>query len=234
MTFTQLITPNPNIPCMPGWCLQYVRQTFSLPAAYPTATAAWVASASKHRDRLFPKGVWFAVWFSLSNEPAGHVALMAPDGSVYSTSDLSNKPHHHLDLSDLMNYYGRYDMTLTYLGWTEDVAGYPVIAPAGLAAQGAVTPTVEGFLMALSDQDQAELLANVRKLVTASEVEKDFDAKVNEKVDELVNNARKTFWNTEESKIRLQNAEPAQVAAQIDAAGLASSVRDELVKLLSA
>jgi len=126
-------------------------------------------------------------------------------------------------------YRGRVDLTQWLYGPSN-----PDYAGGGLAAQGAVTPTVEGFLMALSDQDQAELLANVRKLVTASEVEKDFDAKVNEKVDELVNNARKTFWNTEESKIRLQNAEPAQVAAQIDAAGLASSVRDELVKLLSA
>ena len=134
----QLITPNPNIACKPGWCLQYVRQTYGLPAAYPTATAAWNASTSKHRDRLFPKGMWTPVWFALAREPAGHVALMAPDGSVYSTSDLGNVPHHHLDLSDLMNFYARYDMTLTYLGWTEDVAGYPVMA-SDLAAQGSIS-----------------------------------------------------------------------------------------------
>jgi hypothetical protein len=153
----QLITPNPNIPCQPGWCLQYVRQAFNLPAAYPTATAAWEASSSKHRDRNFPKGVWLPVWFSLANEPAGHVALMAPDGSVYSTSDYANVPHHHLDLSDLMNYYARYDMTLIYLGWTEDVAGYPVMTSLTLASQGDV---IEGdFLMALTDAEQKRLLA---------------------------------------------------------------------------
>jgi hypothetical protein len=153
----QLITPNPNIPCQPGWCLQYVRQAFGLPAAYPTATAAWEASSSKHRDRNFPKGAWLPVWFSLANEPAGHVALMAPDGSVYSTSDLGTVPHHHLDLSDLMNYYARYDMTLTYLGWTEDVAGYPVMTSLNLASQGDV---IEGdFLMALTDAEQKRLLA---------------------------------------------------------------------------
>jgi hypothetical protein len=153
----QLITPNPNIPCQPGWCLQYVRQAFNLPAAYPTATAAWEASSSKHRDRKFPAGCWVPVWFSLANEPAGHVALMAPDGSVYSTSDLGSVPHQHLDLSDLMNYYARYGMTLTYLGWTEDVAGYPVMTSLTLASQGDV---IEGdFLMALTDAEQKRLLA---------------------------------------------------------------------------
>ena len=154
----QLITPNPHIPCQPGWCLQYVRQAFGLPARHPSATAAWEASTSKHRDRNFPAGVWLPVWFSLANEPAGHVALMAPDGSVYSTSDLGNTPHHHLDLSDLMNYYARYDMTLTYLGWTEDVAGYPVLTDGGT-----ITPqssTEEGdIFMALSDAEQKRLLA---------------------------------------------------------------------------
>jgi len=154
----QLITPNPHIPCQPGWCLQYVRQAFNLPAAYPTATAAWEASASKHRDHNFPAGVWLPVWFSLANEPAGHVALMAPDGSVYSTSDLGTAPHHHLDLSDLMNYYARYDMTLTYLGWTEDVAGYPVLTDGGIAAQGTIT-TEGDIFMALSDAEQKRLLA---------------------------------------------------------------------------
>jgi hypothetical protein len=153
----QLITPNPNIPCQPGWCLQYVRQAFNLPAAYPTATAAWEASSSKHRDRNFPGGVWVPVWFSLANEPAGHVALMAPDGSVYSTSDLGTVPHQHLDLSDLMNYYARYGMTLTYLGWTEDVAGYPVMTSLTLASQGDV---IEGdIFMALTDAEQKRLLA---------------------------------------------------------------------------
>jgi hypothetical protein len=57
----QIVTPNPNIPCQPGWCLQYVRQAFGLPARHPTATAAWEASTSKHRGRDFPKGVWLPV-----------------------------------------------------------------------------------------------------------------------------------------------------------------------------
>ena len=152
MSYTQLVTPNPHIPCQPGWCLQYVRQAFGLPARHPTATAAWEASESKHRDRNFPKGIWLPVWFSLANEPAGHVALMAPDGSVFSTSDLGTVPHQHLDLSDLMNYYARYGMTLTYLGWTEDVAGYPVLTDGGLAAQGSINASEDDELLTAETQ----------------------------------------------------------------------------------
>jgi len=82
---------------------------------------------------------------------------MAPDGTVFSTSDLGTVPHQHLDLSDLMNYYARYGMRLTYLGWTEDVAGYPVLTDGGLAAQGSIE---EGdIFMALTDAEQKRLLA---------------------------------------------------------------------------
>lgn len=143
MSYTQAVYPNPNIPCKPGWCLQYVRQAFGLPAIHPTATAAWEASKTQHRDHNFPAGVWHAVWYGLANEPAGHVVLRAPDGSVYSTSSLANTPYHHPDLADLERYYARYGMPLTYRGWTEDVQGIPVIAGAGLAAQGTPTPMSE-------------------------------------------------------------------------------------------
>lgn len=230
----QLIAPNPNIPCQPGWCLQYVRQAFGLPARYGTATEAWEKSASQHRDRDFPPGVWIPVWYGLDREPAGHVVLMAPNGNVYSTSDLGSVPHLHPDLADLERYYAYYGMTLTYRGWTEDVAGYPVIEGAGLAAMaGTITPLdQEDFLMALPDSDQIEMRDNLRKLVLASDQERALDEGVNEKVDELVGNSRKTFWNSEESKIRLQNGSPAQIAVQINAAGIAADVRDELVKLL--
>lgn len=157
----QLIIPNPNIWCEPGWCLQYVRQSFGLPARYGTATEAWEKSPSQHRDRNFPKGVWVPVWYGLDKEPAGHVVLMAPDGSVYSTSDYSNTPHHHPDLADLENYYARYGMTLTYRGWTEDVAGYPVLGSDGINFQS-ITESItseEDFMGGLIDATQAEAIA---------------------------------------------------------------------------
>jgi hypothetical protein len=66
-----------------------------------------------------------------------------PDGSVYSTSDLSNVPHHHPSLADLEAYYAYYGMTLTYRGWTEDVQDVPVIAFSGIAVEGNIKPTTK-------------------------------------------------------------------------------------------
>lgn len=138
---TQLITPNPDIPAEEGMCLQYVRQAFGLPLRYGSATEAWNNSPSQHRDRNYPQGVWFPVWWALDKNVNGHVALVAPDGSVYSTSNLDPNPvKHHPSISDVEAYYAYYGMTLTYRGWTEDVAGYPVISTDSINFESA-TPT---------------------------------------------------------------------------------------------
>ncbi|MGO4583652.1 hypothetical protein AB4Z38_07155 [Arthrobacter sp. 2RAF6] len=71
----------------------------------------------------------------------GHVALVAPDGSVYSTSNLDPNPvKHHPSIADVEAYYAYYGMTLTYRGWTEDVAGYPVISVDGSIGFDSITP----------------------------------------------------------------------------------------------
>jgi hypothetical protein len=141
MTYTQLITPNPHIAAEEGMCLQYVRQAFGLPMRYGSAIEAWNNSQSQHRDRDFPEGVSFPVWWKLAGNPYGHVAYVQPDGKVWSTSNLNPNPVKlHPNIIDVEAYYARYGHPLTYLGWTEDVAGYPVIAPAGIAAQGTITP----------------------------------------------------------------------------------------------
>lgn len=152
----QMISPNPNIPCQPGWCLAYVNEAFGVPKRFGTATAAWQASTTQHRDRDFPAGVWLPVWYGLANEPAGHVVLRAPDGSCYSTSDLTNTPYHHPDLAHLEAFYAYYGMTLTYRGWTEDVEGTAVISPDadGINYSGSITPTQEEPDMALEETDR--------------------------------------------------------------------------------
>jgi hypothetical protein len=116
---TQHITPNPEIPCTPGWCLVYVRETFGIGPKYPTATAGWNASTYKHTDQNFPNNTWVPVWFSLSDNPDGHVVLRQPDGSIWSASSpTATTPVHHASLTELERYYGN---RLNYLGWTEDL-----------------------------------------------------------------------------------------------------------------
>jgi len=146
MNYTQAITPNPDIPCKPGWCLAYVNEAFGVPKKFGSATDAWNGSTTQHTDINFPSGVWLPLWFSLATEPAGHVALRAPDGSVYSTSNpYGTTPRHHPNLADLIYVYS-FDNPLTYLGWTEDVEGTPVITN-----EDVMTPDAENTLFTVLD-----------------------------------------------------------------------------------
>lgn len=159
---TQLLTPNPNIPCKPGWCLQYVREAFGIkPGVYPSATAGWANAKYKHPGELPPLGVWTPAWFYMKDEPLGHVVVHAPDGSVYSTSDPSTVPHHHPSLDDLMAYYAYWGLPLTYLGWTEDIENVTVI-DTGAASYGydgeITTPTEEDDMFTDEDRDRLDWL----------------------------------------------------------------------------
>jgi len=158
----QLITPNPNIPCEPGWCLQYVRQAFKQPAVYGTATEAWNNSKAQHRDRNFPPGVSVPVWYGLDKVPAGHVVIRMADGTVYSTSDLGRTPHHHKDLADLEAYYVYYKMPLTYRGWTEDIPGAAAVVGYDIAAES--TTLLEDIMTTLNDDEKRRLMAAVDKV----------------------------------------------------------------------
>jgi len=142
------ITPDPDIACRPGWCLEYVRKTFGQPARYDNATDAWEGSTAQHRDREFP-AAWVPVWYGVAGVPEGHVVLRAPDGSVYSTTDPYRlTPVHHPSLADLEARYAAAGLPLTYRGWTEDIAGTPVVKySGGLAAQGTTTPKAEEEFM---------------------------------------------------------------------------------------
>lgn len=141
MTYVQVLTPNTGVRCWPGECLRFVSDAFQITASdpntknqvsliahtnYGTATAAWNAS-KQHKDQNFPAGCYVPIWFSLRDESAGHVAIMCPNGSVYSSSHpTSTTPMHHPSLSALIAYYANAN-PLTYLGWSEDIGGTTVI-----------------------------------------------------------------------------------------------------------
>lgn len=160
----QLITPTPWIPATGGWCLMYVRQAYGLPARYASATEAWDMSESKHRDRNFPEGLWTPVWYGIDVEPLGHVVLLAPDGRVYSTSDYSGYPVIHNSLADLEAYYAYYGMVLQYRGWTEDVAGYPVMEPSVTAQSTTPATPKEPFTVTQYEEIKADLADVKREL----------------------------------------------------------------------
>ncbi|QIG76012.1 hypothetical protein EVC23_013 [Rhizobium phage RHph_N3_8] len=118
----QLVTPNPNIPCKPGWCLQYVRETFGIAqGVYPTASSGWENAEFTHQDQNFPDA-WVPLWFSMEGVPAGHVVLRSPGGKIWSTTNAGQyTPRIHPSLDDLLGVYERAGLALTYLGWSEDI-----------------------------------------------------------------------------------------------------------------
>lgn len=125
MSFIQIINPNVGIPCIPGWCLQYVQNAYGTPWAGATATDGWNRAQFKHADGNFPNDVAVPVWFAMSGEPAGHVVIRMADGSYYSTSHPTNRTaYHHPNLNHLLSYYGG---RLSLRGWSEDLNGTRVI-----------------------------------------------------------------------------------------------------------
>lgn len=162
----QLVSPVAWIPCIGGWCLQYVREAFRLPIKYGSATEAWDNSKSQHRDRNFPPGLWLPVWYGIDQEPLGHVVLRAPDGRVYSTSDYSGWPVIHNSLEDLEEFYAAYGMTLRYRGWTEDVASYAVVGASTIQTESTTVKKAGGFLDTLTPEEQ-RLIFNRMKYLDA-------------------------------------------------------------------
>lgn len=141
MSDHNIVNVNPNIPCVPGECLVYVRGTYNIAAKYPTATAGWNGTIKKHTDQNQP-GAYVPIWFSVSNNPDGHVALWAPDGSVYSASSpTSHTPFHHASIAALESYYGG---RLGWRGWSEDVNGVTIAAPVVEPAPASGVATVTG------------------------------------------------------------------------------------------
>jgi hypothetical protein len=214
VTFTQVVTPNPDIPCTPGYCLQYVRQAFNLPARYGSATEAWDNSTTQHLSRDVPAGVWTPVWYGLDREPLGHVVLQAPDGSVYSTSDNSTTPHHHPDLADLEAYYAGWGWPLTWRGWTEDVAGYTVITDGGLAAMGSIITTQEddmGTVDAITEKTMQDLATMVRGQVT-----------------EALADVTKSVAFQERFSVKMLEEIAAKSGVIVDSAAIAADIRAQL------
>jgi hypothetical protein len=227
VNYSQAITPNPSIAAEEGMCLQYVRQTFGLPVRYASATDAWLNSASQHLDRNYPQGVWFPVWWALDKNVNGHVALVAPDGRVYSTSNLAPNPLKvHPNVADVEAYYARYGMTLTYRGWTEDVAGYPVITSTGLSAMGDII------------QEDELSAADVERIINEITINMEAKHKVTRSA---INDARDSVNFSTQRQVEavgrvtqqliIDNASPAEIAASIPQ-GIAQAVATELAKRL--
>lgn len=107
-----------------GWCLAVSETAFGVPRLYANAWEGWNATKLKHKDRNFPKGVYFPIWFDgyWQGKRYGHVAIYK-DGKIWS-SPYTSKPYMDVlnSIEEVERIYG-----MKYVGWSEDIAGVNVI-----------------------------------------------------------------------------------------------------------
>lgn len=131
MTWNQLKDADMTVGYEGGWCLKYVQDAFHTDHPYPTAVGAWNANygGGNHPGEVPPLGITVAVYFTLGNVPAGHVAIRLSDGWVASSSlaGVHAVPFYYKSLDDLMADYGKYNGGCTYLGWSEFVGTVRVV-----------------------------------------------------------------------------------------------------------
>lgn len=110
-------------------CLAFVRTMLDIPAKYGTASAAWAATPATDRNTDPSPPVGVPVFFSTSN-PAGHVALSAGDGYVWSTDigPQGNAPGQVrlVSIQTIESTWGA-----QYLGWADELNDRPIDASTG-------------------------------------------------------------------------------------------------------
>lgn len=160
MAYKQLKHPNVAVSTKAiGWCLWWVQEAFKTPHVFPRAIDEWNANTFNHVGQP-PRGVFVPVFFTMKGVPAGHVAIAAPDGSIYSTSSPhSLTPVHHQNLQDILRYYGG---QLSYLGWSEDIGGVRVVAPVPPVVQQAVAHVTPSKYVVRSGDTLASIAAKYR------------------------------------------------------------------------
>ncbi|MET4094554.1 hypothetical protein [Arthrobacter sp. UYCu712] len=193
----------------PGWAgnmSDAFPQSAAIAAAYellpPTATV-------RGGDTL----VWddsYPAWF-----PKTHVAVAVRDlgAQLLCISQNSSAPQPG-------NPYPQWTTGPTILQHLPRRGLLGIIRPrTGINPQGITTPSEEDEMSAAGEKAILDLLTGMNEKLdaaaTGDQFGTEFEKKVNIKVDELVGNAQKTFWNSEEAKIRMQNMDPAEFAASV-------------------
>lgn len=149
MNYVQVLSPNLNVTELAGWCLRYTERSFNVPQIYPTAWDAWEATQFRHQDKNFPEGVSVPVWFDWTGNIGsgqseyGHSAFRTPDGIIHSAPGSGQGSARFASVDALARYFGN---GMTYVGWSEDIAGVKVIKEAEMQS---------GVVL---NQDEAEML----------------------------------------------------------------------------
>lgn len=131
MSWKQLVTPNLSTAGNIGYCLSFIEAAFNTLHIDPYAYTAWEHTQAKHEDQNFPDGMYVPIWFSymVGSVDEGHVAIRKPDGTVLSSPWQSGTTQATLpSIAELERIYSDNGVhPLTYLGWSEDLAGVQLV-----------------------------------------------------------------------------------------------------------
>lgn len=101
-------------------CLVFVRSCLGLAPKYGTAMAEWLAAPVAHRHTWYVPPVGVPVHFATSNS-AGHVALSAGGGLIYTTDYPHAGQVSLVHITTLESAWGA-----KYLGWLDTCEGVTV------------------------------------------------------------------------------------------------------------
>jgi hypothetical protein len=152
---------------IPGSCLNTVWQAYGAHSSigahagqYPDAIDGWLYATKRHPNDLNPPS-GFPVWYGPSptrtddNAGAGDVVISIGNGQIIGT-DVGGAGR-----IGVMSLISRGQIIQRpYLGWTEDFLGYDI----DTLNTASLNTTVIGFLMALSDEQQNEVLLLLRNI----------------------------------------------------------------------
>jgi hypothetical protein len=103
-----------------GYCLQFTRECFDVPALYGSAIDAWNGADGRHEgDRNPPPAV--PVWFATSSV-YDHVCIRTEDAYVVSTFNDDIRRFH--DITDIERAFDG-----SFLGWAESINGVRIYTP---------------------------------------------------------------------------------------------------------
>lgn len=122
-----------------GFSLGFAVKAFGARPGMPTAREAWENTEFKHTERDLPE-VQVPVWFSsvydagMGNQDIGHCAIHIPGQGLLSAPSRPSDPLGQSYVGSIEEIEKRSGGSVKYLGWSEDIGGVRVVAPASQTA----------------------------------------------------------------------------------------------------
>lgn len=164
-----------------GWCLDYVQRGYGIGGGASTGgVSAWDSWTRickyRHFDKNFPPDTIIPIWFSgtWNGNYYGHVAAInTSTGEVYTSPYYRTKGYEvYSSIDALMKVFKNAMPDMTYVGWSEDIAGVKVIEKKG--EDMAIIKNTDGWFGELWDLYKRYTGKELSRAIFNSYLDKDF------------------------------------------------------------